>query len=110
MAICIRVVVASVNCRQACILDVEHASTQDMACVVGSDFDIVDDDGLEEADAGDFGRGRFDFLNSKRIELFLFFGFGHNFAVIFEHDGEQGFCGSGSDDRSAVAMVLSEIW
>jgi hypothetical protein len=47
MAICIRVIVPSVNCRQSSILDVEHAGTQNMAGIVRSDFDVVDDDSLE---------------------------------------------------------------
>lgn len=73
MAVCIGVIVAGVDCGEAVVLDMIHAGAEDVASVVGSDFDAVDNDGLKETNAGDFGAGCLDFGDAETIKLLLFF-------------------------------------
>lgn len=71
----------------------EHAGTEDVASIVGSHFEPVDCGSFEQADAFDFTSCSLDFWDSEGVKLLFLFGFAHDFAVVFEHDGKQGLGG-----------------
>ena len=80
-----------------------------MARIVRGDSDPVDYQGLEEAHALDFRSASFNFGHPETIKLFFFFPVRHDFPIIFEHDGEKGFCGSGGQNGSFVAVMFCEV-
>ena len=108
MSISSHVIITSVDYTLSIASHMEHYSPKNVACVEGSDAEVMDGNGFVQLD----GRHLVDACSQlvSRVGVWRILGLVQVYlALVFKHDGESGLGGWGHKDGSMVANAFSEV-